>query len=104
MSAANAEALTDHASLDLLERGYKPIDEFGGITVGTRVRNTGHQYPAAYQHGTATVVAVMEKSPSSWSQYYGARDIEIVVDVDDKTWGTKTHAWASYGTALVTPI
>jgi hypothetical protein len=48
-----------------------------------RVRHLGHQYPEAYANGTGTVLAVMFKDPSSWSQTYGQPDVELLVLRDD---------------------
>jgi hypothetical protein len=80
----------------LEDHNYKPIVQCNGIRVGSRVRNAGQQWATAAELGTAVVTAVMEKTPSSWSQTYGARDIEVVVLRDDGTEGQ----WSSYGTVL----
>lgn len=100
----------DYATASLLERlarpvaeqlehaGYKPIDEVKGITVGARVHNDGEQFTRAFQEGTGTVTGIFEKNPSSWSQSYGSRDIELAVKHDDG----RERQWASYRTRLVT--
>jgi hypothetical protein len=67
---------------DLLDHGYQDIAEHRGLRVGMRVRHIGHQYPEAYANGTGTVLAVMYKNPSSWSQSYGRPDVELLVAMD----------------------
>lgn len=79
---------------ELASRGYVEITDHERLRAGLRVRNRGQQYIEAQEHGTATVLAVMEKVGSSWAQTYRARDIEVVVKRDDGSVGT----WANYGT------
>lgn len=59
--------------------GWRDIDSHGPYTPGTRVRHTGHQWPAAYNAGSGTVLAVTLKDPSSWSVVHNLPDVEIVV-------------------------
>ena len=96
-TATLTERLARPAAEQLEHAGYKPIDEFNGITVGARVHNRGEQFSRAFREGTGTVTGIFEKSPSSWSQTYRARDIEVVVQHDDG----RERQWASYGTELV---
>ena len=68
---------------DLIEHGYVDIDEHHGLRAGARVRHLGHQYPEAYAEGTGTVLAVMLKHLSSWSENHGRADVELLVLRDD---------------------
>jgi hypothetical protein len=68
---------------DLLADGYVDVDEHHGLRVGVRVRHRGHQYPEAYAKGTGTVLAVMLKHLSSWSENHGRTDVELLVLRDD---------------------
>jgi hypothetical protein len=96
-TATLTERLARPVAEQLEYHGYKPITEFNGVTVGARVHNDGEQFTRAHQEGTGTVTGIFEKSPSSWSQSYGSRDIEVAVQHDDG----RERQWASYRTRLV---
>jgi len=70
---------------DLQKRGYAPRERFNELAPGVRVRHRGHQWSSAYIEGTGVVVAITERDPSSWSQSWGAPDIEMVVAFDKPT-------------------
>jgi len=78
----------------LTKLGYHRIAETDGITAGSRVRHLAEQYPTAHTTGTATVIGVYERTPSSWTQSHGVRDVEIVVTRDDG----REARWADYHT------
>lgn len=91
----------DEARDSLVKRGYAFVAAFEGIEEGARVRNRGEQYPAAYAHGTARVLAVFRRY-GYWEQKYGGPDVEVVVERDDGDHpGGKIGVWADYGTVLV---
>lgn len=93
----------DELRADLLARGYVEISEFNGLKPGARVRNAGEQYPEAYRDGTANVLAVFQRDPSSWAVTYRRPDIEVIVRRDKslfEDW-SPDHRWADYGTQLV---
>ncbi len=81
--AEEAEAAGIVAALQL--RGYAPRERFNELAPGVRVRHHGHQWSSAYTEGTGVVVAITERDPSSWSQSWGAPDIEMVVAFDEPT-------------------
>lgn len=90
---------------DLEKRGYieiseAPVLDGGTARVGDRVRNRGEQYPRAYAHGTARIVAIYERPDSPWSRKYRTRDIEIITQRDREPEGECGITWANYGTAL----
>lgn len=70
---------------DLYDRGYRWRDRTHGFARGARVRHRGHRWPAAYRDGSGVIVAIAERDPSSWSQSWGAPDIEMVVALDQPT-------------------
>lgn len=89
---------------DLLARGYRDIDVHGALRVGARVRHWGEQYCEAYRDGTGVVVALMEKSPSSWvAAGWGKHDVELIVRTDRDRWGIGSFVgrWADYHTAVI---
>lgn len=90
---------TEECLADLVCRGYQEIEAIDGIRSGSRVRHIGEQFGSALTNGTADVVAVMEKSPSSWSQKYTQRDIEVVVYRTDKR--PTATIWAHYQVVVV---
>ncbi|WIB65895.1 hypothetical protein [Curtobacterium sp. MCBD17_040] len=96
-NASLLERLARPAAEQLTDRGYQPIDEVNGITVGARVHNSGEQFWSAHAEGTATVTGIFEKVGSSWSQTYRARDIEVVVQHDEGG----ERQWANYRTLLI---
>lgn len=69
----------------LRSHGYRPRERFNELAPGVRVRHHGHQWPSAFREGTGVVVAITERKPSSWSQSWGAPDIEMVVAYDEPT-------------------
>jgi hypothetical protein len=75
-----AEFERDHQAL--IEAGYEDVAEYAGIKVGARVRHVGHQWPEAFERGSATVLAVMRKDPSAWAQTYRRPDVELLVELD----------------------
>lgn len=92
---------------ELLARGYRDVtDAPHGLHVGARVRHRGEQYFKAIIEGTGVVVAVMEKSPSSWvAAGWGKRDIELIVRTDRDRFDTGSFIgrWADYHTEVVEP-
>ncbi|WP_159600005.1 hypothetical protein [Agromyces humi] len=86
---------------ELTDRGYVDIDEHRGLKVGARVHHIGEKWWEAGENGTATVVAILEKNPSSWS-WGGRPDIELIAQRDDPSWGGPFGRWADYHTALAT--
>ena len=82
--------------------GYQEIPEYKGIKPGQRVRHLGHRYTEAYRDGTATVLAVMQKDPSSWAQTYGRPDVEIIVQLD-KPYDPESpvRTWSDYQTTRI---
>lgn len=100
LTSATETALASHIA-DLEAHGYFRIEEHDGVRAGARCRNRSEQYPEAYDNGTATVLALMQRT-GSWSQTYGRPDIEVIVE---RTRGGETTvtAWQDYRTALVTP-
>lgn len=97
-ATAEDQAAALHA--DLTARGYRDIAAAGSIKTGSRVHHAGQQYPEARDNGTATVLAVLEKSPSAWSGTYRRPDIEIIVESDKPFMpGMPTVSnWADYHT------
>lgn len=87
----------DEMRAALAERGYKQIPERAGIQPGQRVRHYAHQYPEAYRDGTATVLAVMLRDPSPWTQTYQQPDVEVIVQ-SDRPYDAEhpIRTWASY--------
>jgi hypothetical protein len=77
--------------------GYVDLAEHNGITVGTRVHHRNERYYEALHNGTATVLALMERPDSAWSQKWNQRDIELIVrrDADGRLSG-----WADYHTRI----
>jgi hypothetical protein len=108
-TSAAAEAAALDAELkplidELLERGYRPINEHNGLRVGVRVRHCGEQFWQAFQGGTAVIEVLMQRSPSSWEARYGRPDIEMIVRRDDDrvSAGTSRYGgWADYHARLV---
>ncbi len=83
---------------EMESRGYVEIHEHDvtRFRTGQRVRNHGHQWSEAIDRGTATVLAVMFKEKSAWTQSWGSPDVELIVQRDDGTIGQ----WANYSTDL----
>jgi hypothetical protein len=76
---------------ELAARGYRDADasdDTSGFAVSNRVRNGGHDFPEAIEHGTATVLAVMVLDQDV--QLIVHRDVPLV---DDGTWYAQ---WPSY--------
>lgn len=69
--------------VDMRERGYVDVEEFGGLRAGVRVRHRGEQYAEAYRAGTGNVLHVLRRDPSSWARTYRHPDVELVVEHDD---------------------
>lgn len=91
-----------HAAL--LKERYRDVEEFRGLKVGARVHHVGERYAEAVLDGTATVLAVMHKKPSSWEQSYGRPDVELLVRLDDrlvKKGMPEIGQWADYHTRPV---
>lgn len=87
----------------LLDAGYHDINQVGRLHVGARVRHVGEQFPRALLDGTATVVALMERTRSPWvAAGFGRRDIELVVRSDQpRLSGSKAGQWADYHTIVI---
>jgi len=87
LAALNADDRTDAEQMlaNLASSGYAPRERFNDLAPGVRIRHDGHRWPEAYRDGTGVVVAVLERDPSSWSQSWGAPDIELVVAYDKPT-------------------
>jgi hypothetical protein len=87
----------------LLADGYEDVPEVDGIKVGARVHHSGERFPRAYWEGTAVVLAVMEKSPSSWSRRWGRRDIEVIIERDrpQSEGMSPVGQWTDYATRVV---
>ena len=90
------EARLQEITEDLKAGRYQNIEEYDGITVGSRVYYGEEQYQA-------TVLAIMESVKSAWSRKYGTRDIEIIVLQDKPRFAgyTRVTHWASYLIELV---
>jgi len=89
---------------DLRDEGYYDIEATpDGVKVGDRVHHGGEQYMQAWRDGTATVLAIMEKSPSSWSTEWGQPDIELIVerDLPLTSSSSRVSQWADYHTVKV---
>ncbi len=89
---------------DLLASGYQDIEETArGVRVGDRVRHVGERYDEAYEHGTATVLAIMELEGSPWSATWGQRDVELIIERDQPPTpdGNRISQWADYHTCAV---
>jgi hypothetical protein len=99
-TATLTERLARPVAEQLEHAGYTLIDEVNGITVGARVHNSGEQFFRAIQEGTGTVTGIFEKNPSSWSQTYRSRDIEVAVQHDDG----RERQWQSYRTMLASQV
>lgn len=85
----------------LIRSGYRTVDEHKGLRPGTRVRHRSHQYPEAYANGTGVVWTVVEKNPSSWSESWGAPDVELVVVCDRESFGGRLSQVAQYHVEVV---
>lgn len=66
-----------------IEYGYSVVDSHNDLRPGTRVRMGNERYHEAYVKGTGTIVVVLRKEPSAWSQKYRMPDVELVVRRDD---------------------
>lgn len=86
----------EEALAELHAHGYKTVESHGNLRAGTRVRNRGQQYPKAYQEGTGNVWAVTLKDPSSWSQTWRMPDVELLVVVDEASFGSRVSKVAQY--------
>lgn len=73
---------------NLLARGYREfpgfIDKDRTLNVGDRVRKNNQRF--GYEAGTGTIERIFVKDYSSWSQKYGADDVELIVKNDDGTY------------------
>lgn len=89
----------------LRKHGYADRERFNEMAPGVRVRHSGHRWPEAYRDGTGVVVAITERSPSAWSQSWGAPDIEMVVAFDKPTLPgmSRLSTLAQYHVAVVRP-
>jgi hypothetical protein len=96
-----ANETLESSAARLVEDGYKVLTDHPRLKVGRRVHNRGELYAQASDEGTATILAVYEKSPSSWSQKYGRRDIEVIVEHETKSHPRTVRVWADYGTETV---
>lgn len=85
-----------------VEVGSAPVLD-GEVRPGSRVRNRCEEYPEAHRAGTAVVVAVYEKKPSSWSQRYGGRDVEVITQQDRHPQGVCPMLWPSYAVHVLDP-
>jgi hypothetical protein len=95
------EAEFTRMTADLTGRGYREIAEYEGIKAGARVHHVGERFVEAYRDGTAVVLAVFEKDPSSWAVKYRERDIEILARRDKPhTDSRPVSQWANYHTRL----
>ena len=84
----------------LEESGYQEIPRWRRrLEIGTRVRHAGEQFPAAYDHGTAVVLAIMRKF-DSWEAAYSTADVEVIVIRDKPITASSSlvTTWASYQT------
>lgn len=89
-----AEVASLHAGLH--GSGYVDIEQHERLRPGTRVCHTGHQWPGADEEGTGTVLVLTERKPSSWSQSWGAADVEMIVLWDKPIWTSRLSALAQY--------
>jgi hypothetical protein len=80
--APGEQAEVERMLAALRERGYQDRDSHKKLAPGVRVRHTGHQWPQAYIEGTGTVVAIVEKPDSAWSEPWGMPDVELIVVFD----------------------
>lgn len=81
------------ATRQVLDEGYALIESWDLFEPGVRVYSLfGQQYFEAAQYGTATILAVFQKEPSTWAQKCGRPDIEFIVQRDDKS----IVRWADY--------
>jgi hypothetical protein len=80
----------------LHERGYRDIDRHDALHVGARIRHAGHRWPEAYERGTGVVLALTERSPSSWSQTYRMADVELIAVWDEDRLGGRVSSVAQY--------
>ncbi|GAA0494203.1 hypothetical protein Ade02nite_20560 [Paractinoplanes deccanensis] len=97
------QATAERMLAELHEHGYVDRPEFKGLKPGDRVKHRGEQYPEAYDQGTATVWAVVEKPDSAWSRKYHASDVELIV-VRDRPFAegmSRVTSWANYHTEAV---
>jgi hypothetical protein len=85
----------------LHDSGYRDVVQHGELRPGARIRHVGHQWPAAYTDGTGVVLAIVEKPASSWSQTYGAPDIELIALWDEPQLGTRLSQLAQYHVDVV---
>ncbi len=84
------------ALADLTSRGWKRVESHSGLSAGTRVRHRNHQYAKAFSEGTGNVWTVTLKDPSPWSQTYRMPDVELLVVVDEASFGTRVSKVAQY--------
>lgn len=82
---AEERAEADQMLAELRQRGYTDRDQFNELAPGVRVYHSGHRWPDALLNGSGVVVAITERDPSSWSQSWGAPDVEMVVAWDEPT-------------------
>ena len=78
----------DEYAQSLSYRGYEEfpgfIDKGYTLNVGDRVRRNNQRF--GYDTGTGTIERLFVKESSSWSEKYGADDVELVVKNDDGTY------------------
>lgn len=80
----------------LRANGYRDIGNHGPLSPGARIRHRAEQYPEAYRDGTGVVLHLTEKPESSWSQSYGAPDIELTMLRDKAQFGSRLSQLAHY--------
>lgn len=88
----------DRLHADLMEHGYRDIEEIKGLRVGDRVHHVGERFDRALSEGTAVILYITERAPSSWVQAgWGKRDVEIIVRRDRDG---EVSQWADYHTCV----
>ena len=88
---------------NLESRGYRQVHAFNELIPGARVRHVGEQYTDAIIHGTARIIAVLQKPSSSWEMSNDRPDIEVIIQRDpERVRGMPAVAqWADYHTVVV---